>query len=61
MSVCSIIDTLYTNIDLKLRNKYMDQRFTKKVLHVYLLDTWYILCYNNTTICSTYFKIQQTL
>jgi len=39
----------------------MDQYITKLVLHVYSMDTRYILWCNNTTVKSTYFKTQQSV
>jgi len=39
----------------------IDQCITKLVLHVYTMDTRYMLCCNNTTIFSPYFTIQQTV
>jgi len=40
---------------------YMDQCITKQVLHVYSMDTCFILCFKNTTIYITYFQIQPTV
>ena len=52
---------LYENVDQILLNKlHGPMHYKIGVTYVYKMDTCYILCYNNMTVSSTYFRIQQS-